>query len=161
MIAWMKEQRIPGIDDVIAYGDDASDSIFYLMASTPRYRIGPDGSPVFQFLKYREPKPREDGKNGGGFLICDVEFSVPGAIVQKCKEALQAQVNEKFARTNPKPVVEIREISYSKGAASVQLLGSGNPNAPLVQRVLNPAAPSLYGDMLTPITVEFSAEGAT
>ncbi len=163
MLAWIQEQRIPGIDDVIAYGDDASDSIFYLIASTPRFRIGPDGSPVFQYMKYRKPVQREGGKMGGGFLICDVEFSVPGAIVQKCKDALQAQVNAnaKFARVNPKPVVEVREISYTKGAASVQLFDSGNPNATLVQRVLNPAAPSLYGDMLTPITIEFSAEGAT
>jgi hypothetical protein len=161
MIAWMKEQRIPGIDDVIAYGDDASPSIFYLMASTPRLRIGPDGSPVFQFLKYRESVQRPDGKKGGGFLICDVEFSVPSTTVKKCQEALQEQVNAQFARTNPKPVVEIREISYTKGASSVQLFDSGSQSGALVERVLNPAAPSLYGDLLTPITVEFSAEGAT
>ena len=163
MLAWMQEQRIPGIDDVIAYGDDASPFIFYLIASTPRFRIGPDGSPVFQFLKYREPVPREGGKKGGGFLICDVEFSVPGATVKKCQEALQEQVNAnpKFTRINPKPVVQIREVSFTKGASSMQLFDSGAQNAALVERVQNPGAPSLYGDLITPFTVEFSAEGAT
>ena len=161
MLAWMKEQRIDGIDGVIAYGDDASPFIFYLVASTPRYRIGPDGSPVFQFLKYREPVPREGSRKGGGFLICDVEFSVPGDMVKKCREKLQEQVNTQFARVNPKPVVEIREISFTKGASSMQLFDSGNAKAALVERVQNPGAPSMYGDLITPFTVEFSPEGAT
>ena len=163
MIAWMKEQRIPGIDDVVAYGDDESPFIFYLVAATPRFRIGPDGSPVFQFLKYREPVPREGGRKGGGFLICDVEFSVPGATVEKCKQKLQEQVNEQYARLNPKPVVQIREITFTKGAATIQLLdsGSGGQNGALVEKVLAPASPSIYGDLLCPITVEFSPEGAT
>src|SRR5215831_15081752 len=98
MILWTAEQRIPGIDDVIAYGDSDSPFIFYLVSATPRFRIGPDGSPVFQFLKYREPVPREGGRKGGGFLICDVEFSVPAAVQKKAIDALQQQVNAQFPR---------------------------------------------------------------
>lgn len=161
MLAWMQEQRIPGIDDVIAYGDDASPFIFYLIASTPRFRIGPDGSPVFAFYKYRTAVDRPGGKKGGGFLICDVEFSVPGDTVKKCRDALQEQVNAKNPRMNPKPVVEIREVSFTKGSASMQLFDSGSSKAALVERVQNPGAPSLYGDLITPFTVEFTAEGAT
>lgn len=163
MLAWMKEQRIPGIDDVFAYGDSDSPFIFYLVASTPRFRIGPDGSPVFQFLKYREPVPREGTKKGGGFLICDVEFSVPKDTVAKATAALQEQVNAQFPKMNPKPAVQIREITYTKGSASIQLFdsgGSGGAGA-LVERVQNPGAPTLYGDLILPITVEFSPEGAT
>lgn len=163
MILWTAEQRVAGVDDVIAYGDNESPFIFYLVSSTPRIRIGPDGSPVFQFLKYREPVPRDGGKNGGGFLICDVEFSVPTDTLKKATEALQEQVNAQFPRMNPKPVVQIREITFTKGSTSVQLFdsgGSGGAGA-LVEKVQNPGAPSLYGDLITPITVEFSAEGAT
>src|SRR5262245_33632625 len=122
MLALMKQQRIPGVDGVFAYGDDASPCVFYLLAETPRFRIGPDGSPVCQFLKYREPVPREGGRVGGGFLICDVEFSVPAPVVAKCRAALQEQVNvdAQFARVNPKPAVQIREISWTKGSTNVQ-----------------------------------------
>ncbi|HEY6351075.1 MAG TPA: hypothetical protein VI636_16855 [Candidatus Angelobacter sp.] len=163
MLAWTKEQRIPGVDDVIAYGDSESPFIFYLVSSTPRFRIGPDGSPVFQFLKYREPVPRDDGKKGGGFLICDVEFSVPSDSLKKATDALQEQINAQFAKVNPKPVVQIREITFTKGSTSVQLFDSGGAGGAgaLVERVQNPGAPSLYGDLITPITVEFSPEGAT
>ena len=161
MLALMKQQRIPGVDGVFAYGDDASPFVFYLLAETPRFRIGPDGSPVCQFLKYREPVPREGGRVGGGFLICDVEFSVPAPVVAKCRAALQEQVNAQFARVNPKPAVQIREISWTKGSTNVQLLDSGNAKSTLVDRLQNPGAPSLYGDLITPITVEFSPEGAT
>ena len=162
MILWTAEQRIPGIDDVIAYGDSDSPSIFYLVSATPRFRIGPDGSPVFQFLKYREPVPREGGRKGGGFLICDVEFSVPADVQKKAIDALQQQVNANplFARVNPKPPVQVREIMFTKGSTSVQLLDAGGGGA-LVEKIHNPGAPSLYGDLITPITVEFSAEGAT
>jgi len=163
MLAWMKEQRIPGIDDVIAYGDDSSEFIFYLISATPRFRIGPDGSPVFQFLKYRTPKPPtvEGGKPGGGFLICDVEFSVPKDVRNKAAEALQQQVNAKFPRMNPKIPVEIREVTFTKGSSNMQLFDSGSSKSTLVERVQNPGAPSLYGDLITPFTVEFSAQGET
>lgn len=160
MLAWTKEQRIPGIDDVIAYGDSESPFIFYLVSATPRFRIGPDGSPVFLFMKYRDPVPREGGKKGGGFLICDVEFSVPADVQKKAIDALQEQVNAQFPRMNPKPVVQVREITFTKGSTSVQLFDAGGSGA-LVQKVQNPGAPSLYGDLITPITVEFSPEGAT
>ncbi|HLJ27861.1 MAG TPA: hypothetical protein VKY85_14210 [Candidatus Angelobacter sp.] len=163
MLAWTKEQRIPGVDDVIAYGDSESPFVFYLVSSTPRFRIGPDGSPVFQFLKYREPVPRDGGKKGGGFLICDVEFSVPSDALKKATDALQEQVNAQFPKMNPKPVVQVREITFTKGSTTVQLFDSGGAGGAgaLVERLQNPGAPSLYGDLITPITVEFSAEGAT
>lgn len=153
-------RKLPQFDDISVYSDDVSDFAVYLLAATPRIRIGPDGSPVFQFLKYREPVPREGGKKGGGFLICDVEFSVPADTVTKIQAFLQDEVNQKFPKLNPKPVVEIREIPWSRGTASVQILDSSGSKA-LVEHVDNPASPALYGDLITPITVEFSAEGAT
>lgn len=163
MISLMTQQNVPGIDGLTAFGDDASPFIFYLVSSTPRFRQGPDGSPVFQFLKYREPVPREGGRKGGGFAIFDVEFAVSADVEKKAKEALQEQVNAdpRFARVNPKPVVKIGTISWIKGASQIQVLDGGGPNAALVERVENPGAPALYGDLITPFTIEFSAEGAT
>jgi hypothetical protein len=161
MLAMMTPRKISGIDDVTAYSDDASPFVYYLLASTPRIRQLEDGTPVFSFLKYREPVPRDGGKKGGAFLICDVEFSVPKDIVTKAQAALQEEVNQKFPRLNPKPVVEIREIPWLKGSASLQLFDAGSQNAAFVERLVNPASPALFGDLITPITVEFSAEGAT
>ncbi|HLJ85262.1 MAG TPA: hypothetical protein VKZ53_00475 [Candidatus Angelobacter sp.] len=161
MIAFTKELKIDGIDGVTAYRDSDSVSVFYLIASAPTFRIGPDGSPVFQFLKYREPVDRPNGKKGGGFLICDVVVTIPAATVTQCKAKLQELVNSENPRLNPKPVVEIHEITYTKGSASVQLFDGGGANSAMVEHIYNPAGPSLYGDLILPITVEFTPEGAT
>jgi hypothetical protein len=81
--------------------------------------------------------------------------------LQKCKAALQEMVNQRFPNLNPKPQVQISNVGFTRGACSVQLLDGNGPNAVMVERIQNPAAPSLYGDFVTPITVEMSPEGAT
>ena len=154
MLMWDKPQMIEGIT---VYGDDRSINTFYVFADKPRFRIE-NGLPVFQFLKYRNPIDRPGGKKGGGFCIFDVEFVVPEDVLQKVKDKLQEQLNARFQNVNPKPQVQIGQLSYTKGAASLQMLDSGGG---LVEKIQNPGAPSLFGHMITPFTVEFSPEGAT
>lgn len=54
--------------------------------------------------------------------------------------------------------VKFGTVPYFKGTANVTLLDSGGA---MVQKITNPANPSLYGRMVTPVTVELSPEGAT
>jgi hypothetical protein len=161
MLAWTQQIPMPGVDDVVAYGDDQSPWRFYLLPKAPRFRTDSNGLPVFKFLKYRNPIDRPGSKPGGGFLICDVAFALPTSSLLKSRAALQDMVNQKFPNLNPKPQVDIQSVSFTRGACTLQLLDSGAPNATLVERLQSPAAPSLYGDMITPITVETSPEGAT
>ena len=160
MLAWMKQMPVPGVPEVTAFADDPSPFAFYVFPKSPTFRLDANGLPVFKFLKYRNPIDRP-GKKGGGFLICDVAFCLTDAQLQKCKAALQEMVNGQFPNLNPKPQVEIRNVGFTRSACTVQLLDGNGPNATLVERIQNPAAPSLYGDMVTPITVELSPEGAT
>lgn len=159
MLAWMKQLPVPGVPDVVAFGDDPDPFTFYVLPKGPSFRRDSNGLPVFKFLKYRNPIDRP-GKKGGGFLICDVAFALSDAQLQQCKAALQQMVDEKFPNRNPKPQVQIRNVGFTRSACTVQLLDGNGPNATLVERIQNPAAPSLYGDMVTPITVEMSPEGA-
>lgn len=156
MLLWDKPQTVEG---VTVYGDELSSDTFYLFPTTPRFRIDQKtGLPVFKFLKYRNPIDYPGGKKGGGFVIFDVEFTVPNDTLQKVTEKLQEQLDQKYANSNPKPQVKIGQISYTRGAANLQMLDSGGG---LVEKIQNPGSPSLYGQMVTPITVELSPEGAT
>lgn len=161
MLNWMRQIPVPGVPDVVAFGDDPSPSTFYLLPKGPSFRLDSNGLPVFKFLKYRNPIDRQGGKKGGGFLICDVAFALTNQQLEKCKAALQQMLNERFPTVNPKPQVQVRNIGFTRSAATVQLLDGDGPNAVMVERVQSPAAPSLYGDMVTPITAELSPEGAT
>src|SRR6266436_3285008 len=155
MLMWDKPQMVEG---VTAYGDDRSSNTFYVFPNTPRYRMDERGFPVFKFMKYRNPIDRPGGKKGGGFCIFDVEFVVPDDVLEKVKGTLQEQLDERFRNVNPKPQVQIGQLSYTKGTAGLQMLDNGGG---LVEKIQNPGAPSLYGRMITPFTVEFSPEGAT
>jgi len=155
MLIWDKPQMVEG---VTVYGDDRSSNTFYVFPNTPRYRIDEQGFPVFKFMKYRNPIDRPGGKKGGGFCIFDVEFVVPDNVLEKVKGKLQEQLDERFRNVNPKPQVQVGQLSYTKGTAGLQMLDSGGG---MVEKIQNPGAPSLYGRMITPFTVEFSPEGAT
>ncbi|HEY0726708.1 MAG TPA: hypothetical protein VGD38_01480 [Pyrinomonadaceae bacterium] len=159
MLMWDKPLTIAG---VTVYGDDRSSNIFYVLPHAPRFRLDDNGLPVFKFLKYREaidrPNPANPNKKGGGFCIFDVEFVVPDDVLEKVKAELQEKLDERNKNANPKPRVEIGQLSYTRGAAKLQMLDSGGG---LVEKIQNPGAPSLYGHMITPFTVELSPGGAT
>jgi hypothetical protein len=156
MLIWDKPQTIEG---VTVYSDDPTVGMFYIFPQTPRFRIDPQtGKPIFKFLKYRNPIDRTAGKKGGGFLIFDVEFTVSDEIKKKVTDKLQEQLNQQFANQDPKPQAKVGQISYTRGTTSIQFLDSGGA---LVEKIQNPGSPSLYGTMVTPITIELSPEGAT
>ena len=159
MLMWDKPQTVAG---VTVYGDDRSAHTFYAFPNTPRFRLDENGLPIFKFLKYRRaidrPDPVNPNRKGGGFCIFDVEFVLPDEVEKQVKDELQEKLNERFKNVNPKPKVELGQLSYTRGAAKLQMLDSGGS---MVEKVQNPGAPALYGHMITPFTVELSPEGAT
>lgn len=158
MLLWDKPEVLEGLT---TYRDERDWTMFYVLPSQPRFRLDDSGMPVFKFLKYRFPVDRPDGKKGGGFLIFDVEFAVPDDKLAAIKDQLQQRLSEQWrrlGRTDQVPPVKIGQLTFLRGAASLQFLDSGGA---LVEKVQNPGSPSLYGKMVTPFTVELSPEGAT
>jgi hypothetical protein len=162
MIAFDKSNVIEG---VTVYDDHADGTVSYALPTTPRFRIDEvTKKPVFKFIKYKFPVDRPDGKKGGGFLIFDVEFTLDDQLRQKVLAKLQERVNARFPNANPKPQAQLgtlRPINTSplgKPATTIQFL---DKSGVMVQNIQNPGQPSLYGNFVTPITVELTPEGAT
>ncbi|MGV9868067.1 hypothetical protein [Rhodococcus koreensis] len=146
MLKWPDSERIKGIT---VHRDDTDPNMYYLLPSTPRFRLDAEGNPVFRFLKYKFPVNRPDGKVGGGFLVCDAEFGVN----EQEEEAVKKELEQRTGQP-----VKIGRLSFLRGEANVSVLDNGGA---LVQKVTNPGSPSLYGQMVLPITIELSPEGAT
>ncbi|MCY7279037.1 MAG: hypothetical protein LH702_36200 [Phormidesmis sp. CAN_BIN44] len=147
------------IEGVTIYGDDSDSTKFYLVPEIPRFRINESGLPSFSFFKYRMPIERVDQSKGGGFLVCDVEFSVPDEKKQTIVAKLQEEINKGFVGSSQKPPeVKIGTITYTKGTAKLNV---ENISAKFVETVFNPGKPSLYGRNITPFTLELTDLGAT
>lgn len=148
------------IEGITVFDDDAAFNKFYLLPNEPRYRLDPNGNPVFKFIKYRNPVDRDGGKHkGGGFVIFDVEFVVPEAKMPKINQALTDLVRQRATERNVQPPgVEIGNLIYTSGESILNLF---NDSKELVQSKFNPGQPSLFGNNITSFAVELSPEGAT
>ncbi|WP_127587749.1 hypothetical protein [Paenibacillus koleovorans] len=158
MLMWEKPELIEGCT---VYRDHADTNMYYILPGQPGFRIDDNGHPVFKFIKYKFPVDRPDGKKGGGFLIADVEFTVPEDKLAKIKATLQERIDQSWKTRRlqpPAPQVKIGQMSFLRGTASITVLDNGGA---LVEQITSPGAPSLYGKMITPFTVELSPEGAT
>lgn len=158
MLMWDKPETIEGLT---VYRDHSDWTLYYILPSQPGFRLDDNGIPVFKFIKYRFPIDRADGKKGGGFLIADIEFVVPEDKLQKITEILQERLNQSWknmGKQPPAPQLKIGQPGYLRGKASINLLDNSGV---FVEKITSPAAPSLYGRMITPFTAELSAEGAT
>lgn len=157
MLKWDKVEVINGLS---VYGDDDDWTLSYALPQNPRFRID-NGKPVFKFMKYKFPIERSATRKGGGFLVCDVEFGVTPEEELALREVLQERVDATWrgmGGAGQAPPAKIGRLSFTRGSASVTVLDSSGT---LVEKVTNPASPSLYGKMVLPITVELSPEGAT
>jgi hypothetical protein len=151
--------KVQQIEGVTVYGDDSDFSIYYLVPQQPRYRLNPDGTPAFRFLKYRFPIDRADGRKGGGAVLFDAEFVVPEDKMPKIMEVLTAQVQQEANRQNVQaPPVKIGTITYTKGEVKLFVIGA---DGTFVEKLHNPGKPSLYGNNITTFMLEFTPEGAT
>lgn len=146
--------KVQTLEGVQVYGDDTDPSTFYLLPQTPRFRLDEQGRPVFKFLKYRTPKKRADGSLGGGFIIFDAEFAVD----DKVRDKIMATLNTQVGHTQAGAKVKLGLIQWAKGTAKLNFVADGGA---LIESVTNPMSPSLFGNNITPFTMELSQNGAT
>ncbi|MFF8195657.1 hypothetical protein ACF05L_33405 [Streptomyces bobili] len=145
-----KAQMISGVQ---VYGDHADPALFYAVPQMPSFRCDPQGRPIFMYLKYRQPKPGPLGQSGGGFATFDTQFALDDATRELILEQLRQQVGPDFADK-----VSLGSITWANGTARINL---SDVSGKLVTKVWNPVSPSLYGDNVTPFTVELPDFGAT
>lgn len=153
-----KQMQIEGLS---VFGDDTRRNAFYVLPNAPRFRIDPDTKkPVFKFIKYKLPVDRPDGKKGGGFVIFDCEFVLSDDKMKKVQAALDAQVQAfGLHGANGQPAkAEIDHIPFTSATATVQILDTSGV---LVSKINTTAAPSVFGNMILPVTAELTPEGAT
>src|SRR3990172_10033924 len=108
MLRWHQPETIEGYT---TYHDDSLPNVLYLMPKQPTFRVDEKGRPIFKFLKYREPIERVDtGKKGGGFLIFDVELTIPQVDQDKVKAKFQEHLNASVTAGTKAPTAQIGTI---------------------------------------------------
>ncbi|MBA3252447.1 MAG: hypothetical protein H0T66_19570, partial [Geodermatophilaceae bacterium] len=178
------------IEGLTVYQDDSVPTTHYVLPEQPRFRLDDKGEPIFTFLKYKKPRPKPDGKNGGGFLVFDVEFTLDDTKREKILDELKRQATsstfrgeldgreralQQMAAARPGdravPIPEIPagrrlraedvrlgQLQWAKGTCQLNL---STISGDFVEKVFSPNSPSLFGNNITPFTVELTAEGAT
>ncbi|MET8112796.1 hypothetical protein [Streptomyces prasinus] len=145
-----KAQMIAGVQ---VYGDHENPALFYAVPQQPTFRCDAEGNPVFMYLKYRQPKVQPSGKTGGGFATFDTQFALDDTTRATIMEQLRGQVGQGLADR-----VGLGTITWATGTAHLNL---SEVSGDLVTKVWNPVGPSLYGDNVTPFTLELPDFGAT
>lgn len=150
----LRIDKVQMIEGITVYGDDENPSLFYVLPNTPRFRKNGDDY-AFKFVKYRTPIKRENGKLGGAFAFFDVEFTIPEEQLEAVKEVLRQKLNS--SESGGGGDVEIGQLTFTDGKASINL---ESVSKEIVETVWNPGSPALYGNYITPFTVEFTPDGA-
>jgi hypothetical protein len=149
----LKIDQVQTLQGLQVYGDDRDELTYYVLPEQPRFRWN-QGKLVFKYLKFRSPRKRPDGSFGGGFIIFDAEFAVDEDVRTKIIADLTAQAG----RARPGAKVKLGTIQWAKGTAKLNFVSDGGM---LIESVTNPMSPSLFGNNITPFTMELSQEGAT
>ncbi len=148
------DRVLPPIGGVPVYGDDTDPAVFYAFPQQPRFRVDDvTGEPILMYLKYKVPRPRPDGSNGGGLATFDVEFALTREEEKAVLDALRQRVAPSL-----RDRVRLGAVTWASGTAHLNL---SDVSKTLVTQVWNPRGPSLYGSNITPFTVELPALGAT
>lgn len=147
------------IEDVTIFKDSDDESVFYAIANAPRLRIGPDGKPVFTFLKYAEVESAPDGTAlAGGYVQFDTAFGLTPDQAARVRGVLQSRA-DKTARekgVQPKPV-RLADPTWTSGTVSLVTLKEGSG---LVEKVLGGGSPSLLGDNVAVNAIQLTKQGA-
>lgn len=144
---------VPGVS---IYEDDELPWVFYAISSQPAFRLDEHGNPVVKMVKYTLPLDRPDGRKGGALLAFDVQFALSPEQTAAIVAAKQKVLDTMYGGVDV-PKVVIGQPTWTKGTASINLSKDGV----LVESVMNPAHPSLYGQNITPFFVELTPEGAS
>src|SRR5260370_22053529 len=177
------------IDGVVVLRDHANPRQFYCYPGNPRLALNPDGSPCFNFVRFRRDLANlpPGVEAGGGFLNFDVDLRIDDVVLQGVKPKLQqefnlddlpdlAKIQFKNGRTRlifldapdqtgagTPPATTSGPAGATSGAPAAA--GSTPPATPppgaFVEKASSSATPSLCGDDSTAVSVQLSADAAT
>ena len=157
---------IPSIDqfeDVTIYQDSNKNYVFYVMPNTPTLRLGDNGKPVFQFLKYREAADtlKEGSSRGGGYVQFDCEFHVPAERLKKISDKLQDRVNQAYAgRSGTPPQVEVAQPTWIDGSVQLLTFEAKADGSGMISHIASGGKPSLIGSNIASFSAELTQRGA-
>ncbi|HAP98551.1 MAG TPA: hypothetical protein DCQ35_00630, partial [Rhodospirillum rubrum] len=147
------------IDDITIYKDSDDPWMFYAIANIPRLRLGPDGKPVFTFLKYAEVDPGPDGKGvSGGYVQFDTAFGLTSDQAARVRGVLQERA-DKAARDQglPNQPVRLGDPTWTEGSIALVTFQEGTG---IVDKVMGGGTPSLLGDNIAVSALQLSEAGA-
>lgn len=145
------------IEGLQIFRDDADPTRFYYLPRTPTLLTGPDGKPMFTFLRYQFPLRRQGTDPGGGYLVFTAAMREdPGFLETRVKPALQQRVRSELPPSALLPEITLAPVDFTDG--EVRLVITDNDG---FVREVNLGKPSLFGDNTASVAVELTAEGAT
>src|SRR5688572_19750110 len=147
------------IEDVTIFKDSDSESTFYAIANAPRLRIGPDGKPVFTFLKYAEVDPGPDGKGvAGGYVQFDTAFGLTPDQATRVRGVLQERADKRARDRGMQPVpVKLADPTWTSGTISLVTFKEGSG---IVDKIMGGGSPSLLGDNVAVSAIQLTEAGA-
>lgn len=141
-----------------AYWEDDSNPLqFYALPGEPTLAIR-EGKAVFKYVKYRNPIDRPGGIKGGGLLVMQAELALPATDEAEIRRRIGDRLRARGISAAQAQNVKIGRPLITRGKVTVAVMGEGG-NA-LVQKVVVPSPPSLFGNNAVSIGVELNEFGA-
>lgn len=145
------------IDGLTVFRDDDDRSSFYYLPRTLRIAHGPDGKPMFTFLKYQLPVERETSEDkGGGYLVFTTQLvEDPKFLEQTVKPRLASRMRAEFPTEATLPPPQLKAIDFTGGEVRLMIMKDER----FVSEVQT-GKPSLFGDNTASFAVELKDLGA-
>ncbi len=139
------------------WADDQDPLQYYALPGEPTLAIR-DGKAVFKYIKYRNPIDRPGGVKGGGLLVMQAELALPAKDEAEIRQRIEERLRGMGIPVSQAANVRIGRPLITRGKVTVAVMGeSGNA---LVQKVIVPSPPSLFGNNAVSIGVELNEFGA-
>jgi hypothetical protein len=139
------------------WADDTNPLQYYALPGEPTLAIR-DGKAVFKYVKYRNPIDRPGGVRGGGLLVMQAELALPAKDEAEMRRRIGERLRSRNIPASQAANVKIGRPLITRGKVTVAVMGEAG-NA-LVQRVVVPSPPSLFGNNAVSIGVELNEFGA-
>ena len=117
-----------------------------------------DGKAVFKYIKYRNPIDRPGGVKGGGLLVMQAELALPPKDEAEIRRRIEERLRKENIPVSQAASARIGRPLITRGKVTVAVMGEGG-NA-LVQKVIVPSPPSLFGNNAVSIGIELNEFGA-
>jgi len=139
------------------WADDKDPLQYYVLPGEPTLAIR-DGRAVFKFVKYRFPIDRPGGVKGGGMLVMQAELALPAKDEATIRSRIEERLKARGIPGSRASNVRLGRPLITRGKVTVEVLGSDGKA--LVQRVVVPTPPSLFGNNAVSIGIELNEFGA-